>query len=61
MTEEYLTTKEVADLLKIKPTTVRKWIGQGALVAIGFGSQKKEYRVPKSELQKFIDSKKVNQ
>lgn len=57
--EEYLTTKEVAALLKIKPTTVRKWIGQGLLPAIGFGDRKKEYRVTKSELEEFIKSRKT--
>ncbi|MCR4278219.1 MAG: helix-turn-helix domain-containing protein [Candidatus Berkelbacteria bacterium] len=57
--EEYFTTKEVAALFKIKPTTVRKWIRQGALPAIGFGNQNKEYRITKSELEAFIETRKT--
>lgn len=57
--EEYLTTKEVAELLRIKPTTVRKWIGQGLLPAIGFGHLNKEYRIAKSELEVFIKSRRT--
>jgi len=57
--EEYLTTKEVAEILKVKPITIRRWIANGSLSAIGFGSTNKEYRIMRTDLDKFIKSRRT--
>lgn len=49
-TEEYLTTQEVAKLLKVKEITVRRWILRGWLPAIRFG---KVFRIKKEDLEKY--------
>ncbi len=48
--EEYLTTQEVASLLKVKEITVRRWILRGWLPAIRFG---KVFRIKKIDLEKY--------
>lgn len=55
--EEYLTTQEVAKLLKVKEITVRRWILRGWLPAIRFG---KVFRIKKTDLEKYgrFDKKK---
>lgn len=47
--EKYLTTKEVAKLLKVEEITVRRWINRGWLPAIRFG---REFRIKKADLEK---------
>jgi len=47
---EYLTTKEVAKLLKVEEITVRRWILRGWLPAIRFG---REFRIKKEDLEKY--------
>ncbi len=47
---EYLTTQEVAQLLKVKEITVRRWILRGWLPAIRFG---KVFRIKKEDLEKY--------
>ena len=47
---EYLTTQEVANLLKVKEITVRRWILRGWLPAIRFG---KVFRIKKNDLEKY--------
>jgi len=49
--EEYLTTEEISNLLKVNIVTVRRWIKSGRLPATFLA---KEYRVAKSDLEKFI-------
>ncbi len=49
--EEYLTTEEIANLLKVNIVTVRRWIKSGRLPATFLT---KEYRVTKSDLEYFI-------
>lgn len=55
--EEYLTIQEVANLLKVKEITVRRWILRGRLPAIRFG---KVFRIKKVNLEKYgrFDKKK---
>lgn len=55
MTAELLTTREVADKLKIDPTTVTYYIRKGQLKAIKLG---RGYRVSQEELERFLESKK---
>lgn len=49
--EEYLTTEEIANLLKVNIVTVRRWIKSGRLPATFLA---KEYRVTKPDLESFI-------
>lgn len=55
--EEYLTTQEVATLLKVKEITVRRWILRNWLPAIRFG---KVFRIKRADLEKYgrFDKKK---
>lgn len=48
----YLTVKEVAEVLRVTPYTVRKWIRQGKLFASKTG---KEYRIHNGHVQGFIN------
>ena len=54
--EEYLTTQEIARLLKVHIITIRRYIHSGKLPALFFG---KEFRVRKSDLEKFLAQRKV--
>jgi excisionase family DNA binding protein len=54
--DEYLTTKEIATLLKVNILTVRRWIIARKLSATFLG---KEYRIKKSELDAFLSERKV--
>ena len=54
--EEYLTTKGIADLLKVNIITIRRYIQSGKLPAVFLG---KEYRVKKIDLEKFLEERKV--
>jgi excisionase family DNA binding protein len=53
---EYLTTKEIADQLKVNVLTIRRWIGAGKLKAISTG---KIYRIRKEDFEKLIKSMEV--
>jgi excisionase family DNA binding protein len=53
--DELLTTEEVAQELKYHIETVRKWIREGKLKATRIN--RKEYRVRRSELEKFLEEK----
>lgn len=46
-----LTTHEVAELLKIKEATVRKWIRDGELPAVNLG---RDWRVAVIQLEEFL-------
>ena len=48
-----LTVHEVADLLKVKESTVRAWINDRTLRAIKFG---REWRVPFKDLEAFVNA-----
>lgn len=54
--DEYLTTEEIAKLLKLNIITIRRYIASGKLPALFFG---KEYRVKKGDFEKFINDRKV--
>ncbi len=49
-----LTTHEVAELLKMKEATVRKWIRDGELPAIQFH---REWRVSMRHLEEFVTAR----
>lgn len=48
-----LTVHEVADLLKVKESTVRQWINADELRAIKFG---KEWRVAYKDLEAYLNA-----
>jgi excisionase family DNA binding protein len=55
--EEYYTTEQVAKMLGIKNViTVRRWILKRWITAIKIG---KEYRITKSDLDKFLADRKT--
>ena len=62
MTDRYLTIPEVAELLKVHPRTVRRWIKAGKLKATalpGRGSVGVEYRISEADLQAFLDARQA--
>ena len=53
--DEYLTTEEIAVLLKVHVITVRRWIVGGKLPATFLG---KEYRIVKRDFEAFLKKNK---
>ncbi len=47
-----MTPKEVAELFRVTPYTVRVWLKDGDLVGIRFNNQ---WRIRKSEVAKFAE------
>lgn len=54
--DEFLTTKEISQLLKVNVLTVRRWIKARKLPATLLG---KEFRVKKKDFERFIEDRKV--
>jgi excisionase family DNA binding protein len=52
---EYLTLKEVSDLLKVHENTLRNWDRNGTLKAIRIGGRKIR-RYKKDDIVKFMES-----
>ena len=54
-----LTVAEVAEILRIDDTTVRRWIKQGALEAIVLPhvGERQAYRVQRDTVQAILDDK----
>lgn len=46
------TTFEVAEALRVTPTTVRRWLAKGLLVGIRLPNG--EYRIPAEALSQFV-------
>lgn len=55
--DEFLTTKEIASILKVNIITVRRWIVAGKLPATFLG---KEFRISKKDFEQFLEVRKVN-
>ncbi|MDQ2903512.1 MAG: helix-turn-helix domain-containing protein [Ktedonobacteraceae bacterium] len=55
---ELLTVSEVARILRVDDTTVRRWVKQGVLEAIVLPhvNERQAYRVRRSTLEKLIGS-----
>lgn len=51
---ELLVVREVAELFRIRPETVRRMIADGELRAVRFGSRG-DYRIPRSVVQRFLE------
>jgi excisionase family DNA binding protein len=58
--QRLLTVREVAERLRSSPETVRRWLRQGKLRGFRPGGTKLGYRVPESELQRFIESSQAS-
>jgi excisionase family DNA binding protein len=54
--EEFYSTLQIAKLLGIRTITVRRWIVKGVLPAYSLG---KEYRIKKSDFDKFLEKRRV--
>ena len=52
--QRLLTVREVAERVRSSPETVRRWLRQGKLRGFRPGGTKLGYRVPESELQRFL-------
>ena len=48
-----LTVREVADRLRLKPETVRRWLRSGRLRGISLGSDHAGWRVRESEVRRL--------
>jgi excisionase family DNA binding protein len=53
--DEMLTAEEVAKIMKVHITTVRKWIRSNELKVVEIGIR--EYRIRRSELVRFIQAR----
>lgn len=52
--QRLLTVREVAERIRSSPETVRRWLRQGKLRGFRPGGTKLGYRVPESELRRFL-------
>jgi excisionase family DNA binding protein len=56
---QLLTLKEVADILRVDPRTVERWLKSGALKGYKLGGGKTApWRIEKEEIRKFLDKNK---
>jgi len=54
--ESYMLLKEIASILRVHIVTVRRWVIKGKLPAVLLG---KDYRVKKSDFEKFLNERRV--
>jgi excisionase family DNA binding protein len=54
--EKYMLLKEIASILRVHILTIRRWVIKGKLPAYTLG---KEYRVKKSDFEKFLNDRRV--
>ena len=52
LSNQFLTTHEIAELLKVREQTVRTWIHQEDLRAVKLG---REFRIAVSDLEAFVN------
>lgn len=53
LSKPFLTTHEIAELLKVSEATIRTWIHSGQLRAVRFG---REFRVSHKDLEAFVNA-----
>lgn len=53
-----LTLREVADVVKVSETTVRRWVRDGALAAYKVG-KRGQLRVREEDLETFLEGQRV--
>jgi len=54
---QHYSAKQVAELLKVHPRTVSRWIHQGQLPAVRLGNR---YRVSQKDLKSFLANRRTN-
>jgi excisionase family DNA binding protein len=54
LSKPFMTTQEVADLLKVREQTVRAWIHNSELRAVKLG---REFRVAVKDLEAFVNER----
>lgn len=54
--DRLLTVAEVAERLRLKPETVRRWLRSGRLRGISLGSDHAGWRVRESEIERLLSS-----
>lgn len=54
---QWLSIRDVADTLRVKEETVRRWIRRGELPVIDLGSSRAGYRIHPSDLEQFINDR----
>lgn len=60
MSEMFFTVRQVARLLHVGDRQVRQWVQRGELTAVNLGDvSRPKHRVQSSELQRFIESRRV--
>lgn len=52
LSRPFMTTHDIAELLKVSEATVRRWIHEGELRAIRFG---REFRIAARDLETFVN------
>lgn len=52
--DRLLTVPEVAGRLRVHPESVRRWVRQGRLHGVLFGGTRTGYRIPESDVERFI-------
>lgn len=55
--KEYLSTREIAEMLGVHVRTVGNWIRRGDLMAVRLG---RSYRVSKQDLDAFLQERRTN-
>jgi excisionase family DNA binding protein len=55
--DHLLTVPEVAEKLRVKPETVRRWLRSGALRGRQMGGRRGGYRIATSEVDRFFREK----
>lgn len=53
LSKPFMTTQEIAELLKVSEATVRTWIHDGELRAVRFG---REFRIAVKDLEAFVNA-----
>lgn len=56
---EFLLVREVAELFRLRPETVRLMIMRKELPAVRLSGGRGDFRVPKAAIQKILDSVEV--
>lgn len=54
--EEFLTTRDIAKLLKLDVATIRRYIQEGKLRAFKLG---REFRIRKKDFEEFLEERKT--
>ncbi len=56
----YLTPRQVADWIQVKPTTIYQWVHRGLIPFVKFGEGKSTVRFKEEAIQKWLEEKEQN-